>query len=399
MIRHCDVAIIGGGIAGSSIAIVLARAGYDVVILEKEKRFRDRVRGEVIYPWGTVEVVRLGLYADFTEGCGRVIGLDTDHIGGISLPPVRYEDVAPDRARALSFPHPQMQEQLLLRANAAGAEVHQGVALGELRTGNRSELDFVEGGQQRTVNARLVIGADGRESTTLKNLGLTQRRDPEHLCTAGLQLRGFSEEPSSVHFFLDNAEGCGSIVVETAPNNHRAYLVFHKDALSHRPSGARDYGFVMEQFRKLGFPDAWLERAEPHGILATFDGAHRWVEGISKDGVALVGDAAGCSDPVFGNGLSRSLRSVRLLRDRLLSDRNWINASKAYTEDHFRDFMKLRRLERFSAELNFSIGEEALARRTRAWKLMEKEPELAVRVSFYGPDVPISDRNLDRLLA
>ena len=67
-----------------------------------------------------------------------------------------------------------MQEQLLARARAAGAEVHRGVALGDLRTGDRSELDFVEGGRQRTLNVRLVIGADGREfATTLRNLGLT----------------------------------------------------------------------------------------------------------------------------------------------------------------------------------------------------------------------------------
>ena len=61
----------------------------------KRKSNLETASGEVIYPWGTAEVVRLGLYADFTEGCGRVIGVDTDRIGGVSLPPVRYEDVAP----------------------------------------------------------------------------------------------------------------------------------------------------------------------------------------------------------------------------------------------------------------------------------------------------------------
>jgi 2-polyprenyl-6-methoxyphenol hydroxylase-like FAD-dependent oxidoreductase len=396
--RACDLAIVGGGIAGSSLAIVMARLGFDVVVLEKERQFRDRVRGEVIYPWGVAEVTRLGLYADFTQGCGRVIEFDTDHIGGVTLQPMRYKDVSPDKVSALSFPHPQMQEKLLTRAIEAGVEVHRGAVLGDIRPGNTPELDFHVDGEERSLSARLIVGADGRESRVLQKLKFTQERDPEKLYTAGVQLRGFSENPSSVHFFLDDAEGFGSVVIETAPCNHRAYLLYHKDALPHRPSGTRDYELVMDRFRKLGFPDTWLEQAEPHGILASFDGAHRWVNRASNGGVTLIGDAAGSSDPVWGNGLSRSLRSVRLLRDRLLSDNNWATAAEAYAEDHLKDFLNLRRLERTMAELNFSMGADALARRNRAWKLIEKEPELAIRISLYGPDRQISDYDLSRLL-
>jgi len=399
MNRYCDLAIVGGGIAGSSLAIAMARAGYNVIVLEKERKYRDRVRGEVVYPWGTAEVLRLGLFEDFTQGCGRVIDFDTDHIGGVTLPPKRYPDASPDRTSALSFSHPEMQEQLVNLAREVGVEIHRGAVVAEIRPGDPSELDFVVDDQQQTVSSRLVVGADGRDSRVLQKLKFDQTLDSEQLYTAGFQLRGFSEDPSSVHFFLDNGEGCGSIVVETAPANHRAYLVFHKDALPHRPSGVRDYALMMDRFRRLGFPENWLECAEPHGILASFSGAHRWVDKASQLGVTLVGDAAGSSDPAWGNGLSRSLRSVRLLRDRLLSDENWASAAEAYADDHRRDFLKLRRLERVAAELWFSMGQKAIARRNRVWKLMEEEPELSIRISIYGPDRPISDRDLTRLLA
>ncbi len=46
-----DVAVVGGGVAGSSVAAVLASAGLGVVLVEREARFRDRVRGESIHPW------------------------------------------------------------------------------------------------------------------------------------------------------------------------------------------------------------------------------------------------------------------------------------------------------------------------------------------------------------
>jgi len=51
-VRNVDVVIVGGGIAGSSLAAALAKAGLGVVVVERERRFRDRVRGESVHPWG-----------------------------------------------------------------------------------------------------------------------------------------------------------------------------------------------------------------------------------------------------------------------------------------------------------------------------------------------------------
>jgi menaquinone-9 beta-reductase len=56
-----DVIVVGGGIAGSSLAGVLARAGLGVLVVEKESRFRDRIRGEGTWPWGVVEARQTGL--------------------------------------------------------------------------------------------------------------------------------------------------------------------------------------------------------------------------------------------------------------------------------------------------------------------------------------------------
>jgi len=47
-----DVIIVGGGLAGSALAGVLAQSGLGVLLVEREARFRDRIRGEVTWPWG-----------------------------------------------------------------------------------------------------------------------------------------------------------------------------------------------------------------------------------------------------------------------------------------------------------------------------------------------------------
>ena len=45
-----DVVVVGAGIAGASIATVLARGGIEVLLLERQREYRDRVRGEFMQP-------------------------------------------------------------------------------------------------------------------------------------------------------------------------------------------------------------------------------------------------------------------------------------------------------------------------------------------------------------
>jgi len=56
-----DIIIIGGGVGGSALAKAMAEAGAQVLVLERETQFRDRVRGEAIMPWGFVEAEALGI--------------------------------------------------------------------------------------------------------------------------------------------------------------------------------------------------------------------------------------------------------------------------------------------------------------------------------------------------
>jgi hypothetical protein len=58
----------------------------------------------------------------------------------------------------------------------------------------------------------------------------------------------------------------------------------------------------------------------PHGILASFDGAFRWIDHPADGNCVLIGDPVSTTDPVWGHGFSRILRDVRLRRDRLLND-------------------------------------------------------------------------------
>lgn len=394
----CDLLIIGGGIAGSTLGRAMALAGHRVIIVEKEEAFRDRIRGEVLLPWGSVEAGDLGIYDILVASCARELPREHFYYAGKSTTPRDFRTSTPRGTVTLTFFHPEMQETLLAEAAAASVEVWRGAGLAALRPGARPEADIVLNGETRTIRPRLVVGADGRESQVATLLDCKRQQDETELFTAGLQFSGDLDIEPALYFFLHAITGRGSIVTQNRPGNFRIYLLHHKDALPRRLSGARDFDAVVAQFRDIGLPPEWLDRITPHGAFATFDGAHRWILHPERDGCVLIGDAAAASDPVWGNGLSRTLRDVRLLRDRLLADRNWMRAVSTYAADHDDFFFRLRRAERLNAKLHFAMGDDAEERRQRAYALMEQNPELSPDVSGLGPEARCNDAVISRLL-
>ena len=68
-----DVIIIGGGMAGATLAKRLAEQKIRTLVVEREYTFRDRVRGEGILPWGVTEAKALGIYDLLRDGCGHEV--------------------------------------------------------------------------------------------------------------------------------------------------------------------------------------------------------------------------------------------------------------------------------------------------------------------------------------
>jgi flavin-dependent dehydrogenase len=68
-----DIVVIGGGIAGCTLAIRLATAGLAVTSIEQEPVYRDIVRGEALVPWGFHEAVELGIVDTILETEGASV--------------------------------------------------------------------------------------------------------------------------------------------------------------------------------------------------------------------------------------------------------------------------------------------------------------------------------------
>jgi len=151
-----DVIVVGGGFAGSSLAVTLAREGIEVLVVERERVFRDRVRGEVVAAWGTIEAKRLGLFELLRERCAIEVRYLTYYVEGVGAP-LDLPAAAPHFEPSLAFHHPVMQEALIEEAAVAGATVWRPSKLVSLTPGDRPKAEIQVDGVVRTVTARLIV--------------------------------------------------------------------------------------------------------------------------------------------------------------------------------------------------------------------------------------------------
>ena len=153
-----DLLIIGGGLAGAALGRSMAQSGAYVLIIEKETEFRDRIRGEVLLPWGSVEAKELGIYDILLKACAREFPKEFFFLEGKPSPPRDYFTTTPKKTCVLSFFHPEMQEALLAEAAKAGAEVLRGAAMQAVYPGEQPEAEIEVNGEIKRVSARLIVG-------------------------------------------------------------------------------------------------------------------------------------------------------------------------------------------------------------------------------------------------
>ena len=399
VVTDYDLVIAGGGLAGSALAVVMAQSGYRVLVVEREARFRDRIRGELLLPWGSCEAKRLGLYDELVAKCALENPYWSYFFAGEFVRTRDLKATTPDGSCCLTLPHPTMQETLISLAEAAGARILRGVALEHVTAGSLPSAGVVIDGIERSISSRLVVVAEGRESRLRRALGFEVKGDPEFILTGGMLLRGATElgrriddgTTRAVHSLYDPAGLRYVIALTVAERLSRVYLIHQKDVLPRRLSGVRDLAEAIDQLRAVGAPERWFDEIDLAGPLATFDGAARWVENPYRNGIVLIGDAAGATDPTWGEGLARTLRDVRLLRDHLLSDEDWDRAASAFADDHNAFFNCMLRLGGMRGELMFDVGPEADARRRRAFAAHKADPGAVPDFLAYGPDAPSDD--------
>jgi 2-polyprenyl-6-methoxyphenol hydroxylase-like FAD-dependent oxidoreductase len=381
-----DIITVGGGLAGAALARSMALAGKKVLIVEGEKEFRDRVRGEEMTAWGVADTKELGIYDLLTSDCAREMRWWDTYLGPMQIDHRDLPATTPGGCANLTFYHPAMQERLLGAAAEAGAEVLRGVQVRGVEPGDPPAVTLQRDGKDEQVTARIVAGCDGRNSSVRKWGGFETEADPNRCVISGLFVDEV-EDTENLIVALDPGAGIGAIYFPQAGGRVRTYLA-QRASDGRRFSGEKDIDDYMTALRsRLPGSDTLLKDARPAGPLATFNGAENWVGEPYRDGVALVGDAAGTTDPTWGQGLSLTVHDVRLLRDALLATEDWDSAGRAYAEKQHRDYDSVRRCEGWFTTMFYDNSPEANTVRSRAMPLIAAEQERVPDTMQVGPEV------------
>jgi 2-polyprenyl-6-methoxyphenol hydroxylase-like FAD-dependent oxidoreductase len=382
-VKAYDLIVVGGGVGGSALAAVMARAGSSVLLLEPSLAFEDHVRGEWIAPWGVAETRRLGLYDVLVEAGGH-------HL----LRHVTYdESLLPAAAEARAMPlgifatdvpgplcigHPHHCQTLFDEAGRAGATVLRGARVTKIVASTSPSLSYEHDGTEHAVKARLIAAADGRTSPIRETAGIRLHQDKAHHWFAGLLLdgaQGWDEVLQAVGTegdfnFLAFPQGKGRVRV------YGGYALEQRKRFS-GPDSKRNF---LESFRMISSPNnKYLAAGTPAGPLFSYVNNDSWTNEPCAEGVVLVGDAAGWNDPIIGLGLSITYRDVRIIADILKTNREWNKAAFApYSEERRERMRRLRFVASLDATLNVEFGPAARERRRRYHERAAADPSLAL---------------------
>ena len=378
-----DVITMGGGLGSAALAKILAENGKNVLVLEREAAFKDRVRGEWIAPWGVAEAQTLGLYQPLLQSCAHV----TPYWNDVTQPLRDFRTTTPQRLPSLTLYHPAMQEAVLSSAQDIGAEIWRGATVSALRRGDSPGVSVARDGRVIELTARLVVCADGRNSAARSLAGFETQRGSQKLLGAGLLLDNLSVAQDANHVMLNPFDVRWALVMPQGHGRARAYLFYNADV--ERLQGTRDTTRFIDECVKGGMPAEMYAGARPAGPLASFDMTETWVDHPYRDGIVLIGDAAGASDPSWGQGLSLTLRDARVLAENLLSSDDWAAAAHRYASARDESFKVTRIVAQWAFDLLFQRGADQA--RERALRLLAAEPDRFPDHFFSGPELPCND--------
>ncbi|MGB6199478.1 MAG: FAD-dependent monooxygenase [Candidatus Acidiferrales bacterium] len=338
-----DALIIGGGPGGATSALLLAKAGWSVAIVEQASFPRGKVCGEFLSATNLPLLRHLGVAESFLQLAGpsvRRVGLFSgDHVVTADMPRFPAAADLAERAdnamgdgwgRALGREY--LDTLLLERAAAAGAKVCQpwsAVDLTKIQSDGHSENGYIcravskQSGESMDLRARIVIAAHGSWHPG------PLPTQPPRPAPQPSELFGFKAH------FLDTHLPPGLMPLMAFPGGYAGMVhsdhgrvslscCIRRDGLEH---ARRDAGAVKAGEAVLGHITKYCR-----GAREALAGAHLEADWFSAgpirpgvrrcgfDGIFLVGNAAGEAHPVVAEGIGMAMQSARLLCESLIAE-------------------------------------------------------------------------------
>jgi flavin-dependent dehydrogenase len=314
--RRHDVVVVGARVAGSATAMLLARLGHDVLVVDQASFPSDTTSTHSIARSGVVQLRRWGLLDEVLDSGAPPIRQVTFNADGASLTrPIKHKagvDVLVAPRRYL------LDTIVAAAARRAGAELRFGVTVTGVRRDRRGQVVGVEGqhrdGAPVELGARYVVGADGLGSRVARSVAAALTEVGEPAAGGAAQYAYYDGIPwTGMEFFVAERSFAGVF-----PTHHQQACIWVCTPTADAKAARRQASSRAEAFDQL------LERAAPqlaerlrrarrtspvHGMLRL----PNQVRQAFGPGWALVGDAGYHRDAITAYGISDAFHHAELL--------------------------------------------------------------------------------------
>ncbi len=310
-----DVLVVGGGPAGATIAALLARRGWQVVLVEKGRHPRFHI-GESLLPMNMPILERLGLLEQARALGVRKLGADFPVTDGYNT--FRFAHALdPHSDAALQVHRAQFDELLFRHAAAQGVQTHQQTELVDLQFGpeRRIEATVRNAGGEAVLRPRYLVDASGRDTWLGSRLKLKQKDRRHQSAAIFSHFRGVERRPG---------EDAGNITVQRFEHGWMWLIPLPDDVMSIGAVCFPEYlkqrrgdseGFLMRTL--LGVPQVAermriAERVGPIHVTGNYSYCSSRMAG---PGWIAIGDAHTFVDPIFSSGVFLAMDSAERAAD------------------------------------------------------------------------------------
>jgi flavin-dependent dehydrogenase len=306
-----DAIVVGARCAGAATAMLLARGGARVVLVDKGAYGTDMLSTHALMRGAVLQLDRWGVLPEIVAG-------GTPAIRSTTFCYAESDTTVPIEPKygvsALYAPRRTLLDRVLADAAfKSGVDIRYGVRVDGVKVDSRGRvvaISAVEGGKRRDLEADMIIGADGLHSTIARQVGAPQIAGGRH--ATGV-LYGYWEGLSADEYrwWFKPGVSMGSI-----PTNDGATCVFVSVPATQfrhhvRGNAATAYTRLIRQISPL-FAERLADsvRVEP---VRGFAGHRGFIRRGSGPGWALVGDAGYFKDPSTAHGITDAFRDAELL--------------------------------------------------------------------------------------
>lgn len=382
--------VVGAGPAGATTALFAARAGLDVLLVDRRRFPRDKICGDAIARKSLGVLRELGI--DFGGAVREPIARAV-----LTSPAGHHIDVdlsTPDEPAPHMVCRREIFDDVLVRAARAHLDVWENATATDLVRDGTKVRGVVcrRDGVDHEVRAAVVVGADGYDSIVTRRLGL-YRHDPRWYVATRGYYRGLDVAPGTVevHFVHQTLPGFLWVFPTGDGVANVGLGLVHRD-LRRRRVRLRDVHEAVLALPRFRERFARTERiGDVHGWnLPTPDFGRT----LAGDGFILAGDAAGLVDPFSGEGIGNAVVSGKLAAEagaEMIRDGDSASYTKrlhdAIDANEIRLHYRLRELARHARLIDFVVGRAAAQADVLAWipTMTAEKDTMAMKRALLSP--------------